>query len=145
MKPRQFFEEICEPSVKDLINEPSRRRAWVAIIALFHFSDYLAASRATTLKSVKAEFYSEFPRFELVRDIANASKHFKLNREGSRKGLSVKHTTIGTGAAFSDETNYSDGTSHIDDADVVRVEFRGELIDVIGICKECLEYLRTKI
>jgi hypothetical protein len=142
--PRQFLDEICEPGVKELMSEPaSLRRAWGAIIALFHFSDYLAASRGTELESVRAEFYREFPTFRQVRDIANASKHFELDK-GGRKGMSARHSGVGPGAAFSDGSYYSDGTSHSDARDVVRIDFQGELVDVVHLCGQCLAYLRTK-
>lgn len=131
--------------MKDLMAEPtSLRRAWAAVVALFHFSDYLAAGRATELELVRAEFYREFPRFKQVRDIANANKHFELGK-GAGKGLSARHSQVGPGAAFSDGSYYSDGTSHSDASDVVRVDFRGELVDVVHLCNECLAYLRTKV
>lgn len=126
------------------MNEPtSLRRAWVATIALFHFADYVAAARSTSLTSVRSEFYREFPKFKHVRDLANASKHFELD-QGIRKGLSSRHSEIGPEAAFSDGSYYSDGTSHSDAGNVVRVKFRGELVDVPHLCRECLSYLQTK-
>jgi hypothetical protein len=38
----------------------------------------------------------------VLADIANASKHFELDRSGPRQGLSAEDLHIGRGAAFSD-------------------------------------------
>lgn len=96
------------------------------------------------LELVRAEFYREFPKFKQIRDIANASKHFELDK-GTGKGLSARHSEVGPGAAFSDGSYYSDGTSHSDANDVVRVDYRGRLVDVVHLSRECLAYLRTKV
>ena len=134
MKPRQFFDEICVPSVNDFAVEPtSLRRAWVAVIALFHFSDYVAGGSRGTLKAVIKNFCQEFPKYDLAVDLANASKHFELD-VGARKGLSVQHLEVGPEAAFTDNTYYDDGTSHSDAGDVIRVKFGNELVDVVHLC-----------
>ena len=144
MTPKQFLEEICAPTVAELENDPaSTRRAWVAVVALFHFCDYLAAARAVRLDGVRAEVLREFPRFAWIEEIANAYKHFERNR--GRTGLSVTHTNVGKRAAFSDGSFFSDGTSFSDANDVVRMEFGGELVDVVHLCVACLAYLRGKI
>jgi hypothetical protein len=73
MTPKQFLEEICAPTVAEFENNPaSLRRAWVAVVALFHFCDYLAAARAVRLGDVRAEVLREFPRFAWIEEVANA-------------------------------------------------------------------------
>lgn len=145
MTPQQYLEEICEPSVRELLAEPtSVRRAWAAVTALFHFADYFAKHRVRDLAVIRSELLSEFPDFARIQDIANASKHFELNR-GSRKGLSARHAAVSRGAAFSDGSYYSDGSTHSDAPDVVRVDFQGEQIDVVNLCRRCLGYLSAKL
>ncbi len=85
-----------------------------------------------------------FPAVHSLADIANASKHFKLDR-GRRTGLSADHFRIGTGAAFTDGSYFSDGTSFSDMPDIVRVEFQGSQIDVLHLCGEAIAFLRTKV
>ncbi|OJU31997.1 MAG: hypothetical protein BGN99_03435 [Alphaproteobacteria bacterium 65-37] len=144
MRSEEFLQEVCQPSVEELVADPtSFRRAWVAVTSLFHFADYVALERDTRLESVHREFADEFTDFSLVRDVANASKHAELAR-GPRKGLSAAHIDIGYGAAFSDGSYYSDGTSHSDASDVVRVVFHDEQIDLVNLCERCLHYLKAK-
>ncbi|MCX7364080.1 MAG: hypothetical protein NTV97_19860 [Alphaproteobacteria bacterium] len=146
MKPNIFLADICEPSVSDLEREPSSlRRAWVAVTALLHFADFLAAERGLSVAAIRIEFYSTYPKFKLVKDIAIASKHFVVTHDGERKGLSVENTKVGASAAFSDGSYFSDGTSFADHRDVVRVEYNAEIIDLVHLCKECLAYLKTKV
>jgi len=146
--PGEFLEQVCSPNVDEFIAEPtSLRRAWSAVIALFHFEDYLAEARGLgkLRKPLREEIDREFYNFPAVRDIANASKHFVLRNPGSRRGLSIVDVKIGSAAAFDDGSYFSDGTSFAEHDDVVRLEFRGELIDVVHLCKSCLSYLRTKV
>lgn len=145
MTPRQFLAEVCAPSVCELNGEPtSVRRAWLAVVSLFHLSDYLAADCGEALGRVRQRIYDDFPNFRLVRDIANASKHFEVDR-GPFSGLSAHHVTTGHGAAFSDGSYYSDGTSHSDAPIVVRVEFNGHIVDIPHLCSECLNYFQRKL
>jgi hypothetical protein len=142
--PRQFLSGICKPNVDDLVAEAtSVRQAWNAVVSLLHFADFLAAARAVNLPSIRSEFHTDYPKFKLIEDIANANKHFVLDR-GSRKGLSATDMAVGPAAPFTDGTYFDDDTSFTDDPDVVRVEFNGEIIDVVHLCTECLTYLETK-
>lgn len=146
MNPRQYLEEIVESNVADLVAEPTLvRRAWIATISLFHIEDYLAGARKLKAKSsLRSELDLEFPQFAIVRDTANANKHFELDR-GPRRGLSSRNLTIGKSAAFSDGSYFSDGTSFAERDDVARIEYGSELVDVVHLCTTCLEYLRTKV
>jgi hypothetical protein len=149
MTPREYLDEICEPFVKDFIGSPtSVRHAWAATIALFHFEDYLASAMGLVVKKdreeLRAQLEADFPDFSIIRDIANANKHFALNR-GRRTGLSTHHIKVGASAAFSDGTYFSDGTSFAEHEDVVRIEFQGEIVDLMHLCERCLVYLRSNI
>lgn len=145
MTPRRFLDEICEPCIDELNADPtSSRRAWIAVITLLHFCDYEAAGVTPALATIREDIRRQFPRFQLVEDLGNANKHF-LRSRGPRTGLSAQHSAVGPGAAFSNGTYYSDGTSHSDARNVVRVEFGGEVIDIVQLCNECLRYLKTRI
>jgi hypothetical protein len=105
----------------------------------------LAKERGTSLAAVRDEFEAEFPEFKVLADIANASKHFELDRSGPRQGLSAVDFHIGRGAAFSDGTYWRDGTTDTGAPDVVRMEFGAERIDLLNLCGRCLAYLETKV
>lgn len=141
----EFYGSIVEPNVTAFLADPtSERLAWNALVALLHFKDYWAAERRITVGIAKQELAAALPQFELVEDVGNALKHFKRS-PGARAGLSAKHVRIASGAAFSDGSYYSDGTSHADAPDVVRLEFKGEIVDVANLCRSCSEFLRTLV
>lgn len=139
MTPTQFLAEIAEPNVRELnANPTSVRHAWIAVTSLHHFEDYLAVARSIPVEDARKEIEKADPhRVELLRHVANSLKHAELDR-GRLKGLSVRDMRIGSGAAFTDGSYYSDGTSHSDAPNVVRIEYGGELIDVPHLCRLCL-------
>lgn len=100
--------------------------------------------RRCTIESVRAELTSEFFSFGALADIANASKHFVLDR-GARRGLSSDDFKIGPGAAFSDGSYFSDGSTFSDAPDVVVLEFNGHRVDVLHLCEHAFSYLQTKM
>src|SRR6266478_2369805 len=134
MTPREYLEGVCEPNFEDFVREPtSIRKAWASATSLFHFIDCLAIHRGQDPAKIKGEMALQFPALSVLADVANASKHFELNR-GVRTGLSANHFRVGTGAAFTDGSYLSDGTSFSDIPDVIRVEFQGSQIDVLHLC-----------
>ena len=142
---KTYLTDICHPSVSEFKSSPtSYYRAWVATIALFHFCDWYSKAHNVKLEDVKSKFISDFPHFKAIEDIANANKHFELDRKGNRKGLSAEHFPIGRGAAFSDGSYFSDGSTFSDAPNVIRMEFQGERIDVLHLCKQTLTYLEGK-
>lgn len=111
----------------------------MAAVALYHFLDCLAVSRNEKLLIIEDQLKIAFPRFQALANIANAAKHFELRRGGlPRRGLAAQHFLIGRGAAFTDGTYFSDGTTFSDAPDVIRIEFRGEIIDVLGLCQAAI-------
>jgi hypothetical protein len=144
MNADQFLIEIVEPNVRAfLADATSHLCAWNALTSLLHFQDYLALDRGATVGSVKRELIQGFSHFEVVEDLGNALKHFERTQSVKRQGLTANGFTVGDGAAFSDGTYYSDGTSHADAPGVVRVEFKGEIIDLTILCESCLAYLQV--
>ncbi|WP_271588792.1 hypothetical protein [Bradyrhizobium sp. CCBAU 53415] len=117
---------------------------------MISFADFVAFSfdfvrvRCVSIRSFLVRNWCGDACLTALADIANASKHFVLDR-GRRTGLSADHFEIGKGAAFSDGSYFCDGTSFSDIPDVVRVQFRGELIDVLHLCREALAFFRTKV
>jgi hypothetical protein len=146
MTPREYFIDICRPTLEEFRAEPtSLRRAWTAASSLYHLQDWVAQFRGVEVSIVRREFQDGFPEFQALADISNASKHFKLDRDGPRKDLSATDFRVGSGAAFSDDSYFSDGSSFSDMPDVVRVEFAGQLIDVLHLCGQAATYLETKV
>jgi hypothetical protein len=144
MTPQQYIEQVCQPNFEEFAREPtSIRRAWSAATALFHFIDCLAVQRRQKASTIRNEVQADFPQLQALADIANSSKHFELDR-GSRKGLSVENFKVGHGAAFSDGSYFSDGTSFSDVPDVIRIEFEGEQIDVLNLCRQALAHFKIE-
>ena len=146
MTPKQYVDEICRPNVQEFVREPtSVRRAWAACVSLYHFVDYAAADQRMTVKSLSDKFAKGFSDFKKLEAVANASKHFQIDRNGPRKGLSSANFKTGKGAAFSDGTYFSDGTTFTDACDVIRVEFDGEVIDIVSLCRRGLAFIETQM
>lgn len=145
MTPKEYLRDICEPCVAEFAADPtSIRRAWVAVIALLHFEDYLARYRKSKIRPIRDELIRGFGHFQVIEDIGNASKHFEREASSPRRGLSVRDYRIGKAAAFSDGSYWSDGSSWAESPDVVRIEFNGEIVDVLHLCQACLKYLESK-
>jgi hypothetical protein len=78
--------------------------------------------------------------------LANTAKHFRLDhKRHERIGLSTDDFKVGRGAAFSDGSYYSDGASHSDAIRVIRIEFQGEQIDVLHLCRAAIAFLETTV
>ncbi|MDP3552634.1 hypothetical protein [Methylocystis sp.] len=141
MNAEKYLEEICRPNFKEFSDDPtSLRRAWSATAALYHFVDYLADQHGMNVSLVKKKIMVVFPRLGALRDVTNAFKHCEVELgSSSRLGLRAEHSLIGKGAAFSDGTYFSDGTSFAEVPEVIRVEFNGEFIDLLWLCREVLD------
>jgi hypothetical protein len=142
---REYLDDVCEPNFEDFVREPtSVRKAWASATSLFHFIDCLAIHRGQDVAKIKGEIALQFPTLHALADIANASKHFELNR-GERTGLSADHFRVGSGAAFTDGSYFGDGSSFSESPDVIRVEFQGNQIDVLHLCREAITFLKTQV
>jgi hypothetical protein len=95
---QDFLSEIVEPDFHDFFADKSNlRRAWQCAGSLFHLHDWVYEAHKTSIdakytfttrqgatQSVsKNEHFANalgqlYPKFQLVRGIANASKHFAL-------------------------------------------------------------------
>ena len=143
MLPSEYLEKICRPLFDEFEREPATmHRAWAAIVALAHFADYLARSRNIRICDARKEVSSSFPNFDLITDIANASKHVVLDRGGrKREGYSVENIQSGPEAAFTDGTYFSDNTAFSDAKIVLVSNFNEEQVDLVHLCSSCLTSL----
>jgi len=107
MKPSTYLEVICMPLLHAFEADPTEiSKASSAVVSLGQFADYLAADRNISKRAARKLIRAVFPQFDLVSDIANASKHFELTdpQKTSRPGYSITHLKIGKSAAFTDGT-----------------------------------------
>jgi hypothetical protein len=146
MKPSTYLEVICMPHLHAFEADPTAiSKAWSAVVSLGQFADYLAADRNISKGAARKLIEAVFPNFDLVSDIANASKHFELSdpRRTSRPGYSIAHLKIGKSAAFTDGTFFSDGTSWLESTEVVRADFSGDYVDLLYLCRSCFASIET--
>lgn len=105
-------------------------------MSAYHFVDCLAIFRGVKAEIVGAQLKIDFPKFGVLAELANASKHFDLKR-GPGAGLASPHFEIGLGAPFSDGIYWSDGPLS-DAPEAVRVRFNGKIFDVLWHCEAAL-------
>ena len=89
----EFFDNVVKPTVDEYLARPENvRRGRLAAIALNHVVDYwhedthesLTAIRATLRADTPIPGYPDHSSSDVLRDVADASKHAKLNRADSR-------------------------------------------------------------
>lgn len=137
--PKWWFEEIVEPNYKEYCHDPfSRRKAVNAIVTTYHFWERLYHFRKQTapkslakLKNRDAfrdDLISNCPRLNLLRDVADATKHHLRERSPSAPFESLAQSSSAV-------TRQSPGGLEIDDTNIlVEVLLR----DVMGYWREVL-------
>ncbi|WP_086008780.1 hypothetical protein [Nitrospirillum viridazoti] len=88
-----FFRSTVKPTVDEFLASPwDIRRGRLAALVLYHMADYWAAERYEStvtkqdlakkmrdeLPNLRKELIKKCPDFQLIRDVADASKHAKL-------------------------------------------------------------------
>lgn len=75
----EFFHLVARPTAEEFLSAPTDiRRGFLAAIVLFHVFDYWRHENA----EVKLKDYYQFcPDLEIIRSVANASKHCVLTNE----------------------------------------------------------------
>ncbi len=75
----EFFHQIAKPTAEEFLSSPRQiRHAFLSAIVLYHVYDYWKREPgAVKLK----ELYLDCPDFEIIRSIANASKHCVLDTD----------------------------------------------------------------
>ena len=102
----EFFKETVEPTVDEYLVQPENvRRGRLAAIALNHVVDYWHEDTHESLTAIRATLRADTPipghpghsSSDVLRDVADASKHAKLNRADSRltNADQVKEQLIG--------------------------------------------------
>lgn len=76
-----YFKSIVEPTVNDFLSDlKDVRKGCLAAIVLCHTADYVAEDRKQTVDEVRNDLTRQCPMFALIRDVADATKHTRLNR-----------------------------------------------------------------
>jgi hypothetical protein len=144
--PQVYISDLAEPLCRRFQAEPtSYDLAISSCIILYHFADVVAYVRSVKPRKVADEIAEQIPAFHTVRAIANAGKHVELTRHPRSElvGLRAEHLIRGKGAAFSNGTYYSDGSTHSDELETVVVETPdGVKHDVLHICLSVLDALK---
>jgi len=80
-----FFTFTVKPTVDEFLNDLGNvRRGRLACIVLYHVADYWALGvhgKDSPITSLHKELILECPEFNLVRDVADASKHAQLFKQ----------------------------------------------------------------
>jgi hypothetical protein len=99
-----YVEEIVLPTIREFEREPaSRRRAFLACVALFHTVDYLAAEPSSLSKgNLRKQFRTESADFVIVDRVAHAFKHMNTGDE-----LSPDNKPLHVRAVFSRPPSFS--------------------------------------
>lgn len=146
--PQVYMDELAEPLCRRFEAEPTAYDLAIsACIVLYHFADVVAHVRSSTAHLIAEEIAAKVSAFHTVRAIANAGKHVELTRHPNSElvGLRAEHLIRGKGAAFSDGTYYSDGTTHTEARETIVVETPdGNMHDVLRVCMSVLSALRRE-
>src|SRR4051794_15879994 len=97
---RDFLDELLRPAVDDFLQDRhSSRKAIVCVLFGWHLHDWVWAQHKrtlmptlgmTTLEEFETYLVNRWPDLQLVREIANGSKHFR--GDGSRvQGTALSH------------------------------------------------------
>ena len=79
MTPAEYVNEIVVPTVLELRDDTrSRRRAYLACIAVFHVKDHLSKAGETGIESAMRAATGE--AFDVVRGVCNGTKHVRTDR-----------------------------------------------------------------
>jgi len=87
---KEFFTLMVEPTVTEFIQYPHDiRRALLAAMVLNHMADHVALEGITStdrhamncqVKKIRESMLATCPEFQLIQDIADATKHAKLSK-----------------------------------------------------------------
>ncbi|WP_083901362.1 hypothetical protein [Azospirillum sp. B4] len=139
-----FFRSTVKPTVDEfLTSHLDIRRGRLAAIVLYHMADYwteerhagkTAKEKHDELQKLHKELIGKCPGFQLIRDVADASKHAKLNLSGQK--------TIPRGLSSSDQITVQEGLFNETFGSSSFVpEITGELDD--GTKKSLIESVRS--
>lgn len=109
MSPPEYYRDVIVPTYTEYLSDRANiRRAMLAAMVTYHFADYLAVARGDkNTRKVDAELIAACPAFEKIKAVCLASKHCVSDQTG----LAAADLRRGRGAAFSDGTYFSDGST----------------------------------
>lgn len=146
--PKTYLEHIAQPLIDRFKSEPaSFDLAMASCILLYHYADVVGALKQQKPHVAAAEITAVVPKFDIVRALANAIKHVELTRHPGQKlvGLRADKLQVGPGAAFTDGTFFSDGTSWTDIPDTIVIETPDSgKQDVLFVCSFVLNELMKR-
>lgn len=139
------MDELAAPLCRRFEAEPNAYDLAISTcIILYHFADVVAHVRSSKPHEVAEEIAAKVPDFHTIRAIANAGKHVELTRhpKPGLVGLRAEHLVRRKGAAFTDGSYYSDGTTHSDARETIVVATPdGKKHDVLSVCVSVLAAL----
>jgi hypothetical protein len=105
MRAQEFFTKHVEPAIAEWrANDCDERLAMNAAVALNQMADHYFHSlptgdprllAASSVRTLRDELGKQEPAFALIRDVADAHKHVKLDRK-DRQVSSAEQTTVGS-------------------------------------------------
>jgi hypothetical protein len=142
MTPSDYVTSIVDPTIAEFEAEPtSVRRAYQACAATWHFADCVKEATSLELHKIRADLEAKCGTFNMIGDLANLSKHFRLDPRRNRVLITLSDIHVGPAAAFTDGSYWSDGTAWTDSPDVVRAAKGGQPVDVL----HCVRLARAAI
>lgn len=147
---KDYFNLMAKPTVEDFINNPhDLRRGLLSALILNHMVDHLAqedeiaTERCIMNKRVnfkRREMLNDCPDFQLIWDIADATKHAKLANQ--KRKVSASSQISSTPGLF--YAPFGEGT--FGEAVVVYAVFKdGEEKPLLPVIKSAFEALQSKI
>ncbi|MDJ0643138.1 MAG: hypothetical protein QNJ15_09990 [Erythrobacter sp.] len=138
---------LAGPLLKRFQAEPeSYDLAIATCIVLYHFSDVVGYVRGQNGGQMANHISKKVPEFHTIRALANAGKHVVLTHHPVSElvGLRAEDLQHGRGAAFSDGTFLSDGSTFSDAPKTVVVETPdGRKHDVLHTCNSVFSSLMS--
>ncbi|KQP81134.1 hypothetical protein ASF60_22465 [Methylobacterium sp. Leaf113] len=124
MTAREFADEIVAPTIRDFMETPDRRRAYLACIVTYHLGDYLSLAAHADARAALGLPFVAFER------MCNAAKHREATR-GKATRMASGSDTVRPVSGF----GVSDwGDTRIGDRGGVYVEHDGRKYDMLDLC-----------
>jgi hypothetical protein len=147
-QPSVYFDLLLDPALRRFDQEPDQYDlAFAACVALDNVAELYSRQEGIGTGAARKKLVALVPDFAKVSAIANAFKHFELSssHHGIYVGTRSEDAVIDAGAAFSDGSYYSDGTSHDDAMDVVVMNLPDGKVDVNILCNSVAAEIKNYI
>jgi hypothetical protein len=145
---KDYWVRFVKPLVSRFnMEQQSIHLAFAACVAVGHVSDYLNDAQ-TSPKSPRDWLSFENERYIALRAICDAAKHGEASHKqhGLYLGTNIDDFHVGSAAAFSDGSFFSDDSSWSESADVVRIRIpHMGLVDVSWLLQEVADKIEAKL